>query len=434
MRILFCCQFYAPSVGGVQEVVRQIAERLVVRGHQVTVATARLPERKFDVLNGVHIQEFDASGNAVGGMRGEIERYREYVVNGEFDLVMIKAAQQWTFDALWPVLDSMKMPKVFIPCGFSGLYEPAYAGYYRQMPEVLRKFDHLIFYASRYRDIDLAREHGLENFSILPNGASEMEFNVAADPSLRKRHGIPENSFIFLTVGSFTGLKGHFELAKAFSLMELDNDAYATLILNGNVLPLWDNNLGGCWSKFIGSVRIDGLRSTFTKIIAQVPGKMRVHIGRETAPQDVARMVNRTQSNKRVLLTDFSRRELIQAFMASDLFVFASHVEYSPLVLFESAAAGTPFLTVPVGNAEEIARWTGAGVICPAVQDAKGYTRVDPSELARFMSELAKDETLRKRLGAAGRQNWQEKFTWEKISRQYEAIFLKLLEGRAANT
>ena len=59
MRILFCCEFYAPSVGGVQEVVKQIAERLVIRGHEVTVATRKLPSREFDELNGVKIVGFD---------------------------------------------------------------------------------------------------------------------------------------------------------------------------------------------------------------------------------------------------------------------------------------------------------------------------------------------------------------------------------------
>jgi glycosyltransferase involved in cell wall biosynthesis len=406
--------------------MRQIAERLAARGHCITVATAQSPARNFDTLKGVRIKEFCVSGNTVGGMVGEIEQYRNYVIKGDFDVIMIKAAQQWTFDALWPVLYRIKAPKVFIPCGFSGLYEPAYAAYYRQMPDILRKFDHLIFYASAYRDIDLARAHGLENFSIIPNGASELEFNAAADPSFRTRHNISDSSFLFLTVGSFTGIKGHLELAKAFAVMELDQDAHATLILNGNKLPLWDNNLGGFWNKFISSVRIDGLASTFEKIFTKALGTM-------VTPQDVMRLVNRTQLNKQVLLTDYPRHDLIQAFMSSDLFVFASNVEYSPLVLFESAAAGTPFLTVPVGNAEEIAQWTGGGVVCPASRDAKGYTRVDPSELARYMSRLVRDEALRKKLGTEGRRNWQVKFTWDKISREYEAIFLRLLEERAAS-
>jgi glycosyltransferase involved in cell wall biosynthesis len=432
VKILLCCEFYYPSLGGVQVVMQQLAERFVVMGHSVTVATSRLTARTGSDLNGVHIEEFSISGNFVSGITGEIKKYHDFVLSGRFDVIMIKAAQQWTFDALWPVLNQIEAAKVFIPCGFSGLYEPAYAAYFRQMPEVLRKFDHLIFYASRYRDIDLAREHGLTNFSIIPNGASEVEFNVAADPSFRERQGIPARSFLFLTVGSFSGQKGHLELAKAFSAMTLGEGEHATLILNGNVL-LPRADLSRFWDKLTSLVRIAAFRSIFRIIFTRILEKTGIRVSQEATPQDVARLVNSTQSNKRVLLTDYPRQDLIQAFMASDLFVFASNVEYSPLVLFESAAAGTPFLTVPVGNAEEIARWTEAGLVCPAGRDAKGYTRVDPAELARSMSRLAQDEALRKKLGAAGRKNWQDKFTWEKISREYEAIFLRLVEGRAAN-
>lgn len=72
MRILFCCQFYAPSVGGVQEVVRQLAEQLALRGNAVTIATTALPDRDFDMLNGVRVVEFAAAGNAVEGMSGDI--------------------------------------------------------------------------------------------------------------------------------------------------------------------------------------------------------------------------------------------------------------------------------------------------------------------------------------------------------------------------
>jgi hypothetical protein len=74
MRLLFCCEFYYPSRGGVQEVMRQIAERMVLAGHDVTVATSRLSERNFTSYNGVKIREFNVVGNAVRGMVGDADR------------------------------------------------------------------------------------------------------------------------------------------------------------------------------------------------------------------------------------------------------------------------------------------------------------------------------------------------------------------------
>src|ERR1700733_9450480 len=127
MKLLFCCAEYWPSVGGVQEVIRQVAEQMVKAGHEVTVAANVHPARADKSHNGVRIEEFRVEGNLAVGMYGDIERYRSFVKNFNGDAILIKAAQQWSFDALWPVLDSITLRKVFIPCGFSGLYEPVYA-------------------------------------------------------------------------------------------------------------------------------------------------------------------------------------------------------------------------------------------------------------------------------------------------------------------
>ena len=113
--------------------------------------------------------------------------------------------------------------------------------------------------------------------------------------------------------------------------------------------------------------------------------------------------------------------------MAADLFVFASNIEYSPLVLFEAAAAGTPFLSVNVGNATEIAQWTGAGIICPSSIDAKGYTKVDEKVLAKTMAALMEQKERLKSLGAIGKRNWQDHYKWENIVRQYEHTFEQLV-------
>lgn len=422
MRILLCCQFYAPSVGGVQEVIRQIGERLVASGHQVTVATTRLPTRDFEILNGVFVKGFDVAGNLVGGMTGEIGQYQEYVLGGAFDIIMIYAAQQWTFDALWPILDKITIPKVFIPCGFSGLYEPGYAKYFQKMPEILSQFDGLVFHATHYRDIDFARKHGIGGLSIIPNGADDEEFNVAADPLFRSRLEIPAQSFLFLTVGSFSGLKGHLELAKAFSQLKLLEGQHATLILNGNEVQLLKGGIGRSLLKFVSAVKTYGLVYSIRRVWTKL-------LGTRESPMEVASLINKSQPDKKVLVTNFQRKKLTQAFMAADLFVFASNVEYSPLVLYESAAAGTPFLTVNVGNAAEIAQWTGAGVICPSAVDRKGYTRVDEGVLAQAMAELMQQKERLKKLARTGKKNWAERYTWGEIAAQYEQLFLDLLKS-----
>lgn len=424
MKILFCCQLYAPSVGGVQEVIRQISERLVEKGHQVTVATTTLPNRTSSVLNGVFIKEFYVNGNAVTGMTGEVVGYQNFVLTGEFDVILIYAAQQWTFDALWPVLDKIQSIKLFVPCGFSGLYEAGYKSYYENIPSILGKFDQLIFNAKRYRDIDFVKNQGISKISIIPNGASELEFNVTADENFRKNHGIPENSFVFLTVGSFTGLKGHQELATAFKSLSINETLHVTLILNGNEVQRLERNISSLGRKMLGLVRTYGVISALKQLFSKL-------LGRSASVRTIAESINSYSRNKLVIISNFSRAELIQTFMAADLFVLASNIEYSPLVLFEAVAAGTPFLTVDVGNSLEIASWTGAGISCPSIVDSNGYTRVREDDLMNAMMALVSKKKELAELGRIGHENWIKDFTWNSIASKYEALFLKLMMMRS---
>ena len=235
MRLLLCCESYPPQRGGVQEVMRQIAERMAARGHDVTVATSHHPQRTEGVVNGVKIREFRAGGKLAYALDGEIDKYREYVRKADVDAILIMAAQQWSFDALWPVLDRIKARKVFIPCGFSCLYEPEFSEYFRQMSDIILKFDHLIFNAEKYRDIDFVKRLGLTNYTVVPNGVDEAEFDQVPNDGFRQRHGIPDDAFVFLTVGNPIEAKGHRQVIDAFARLDArDKSAALISIANWN--------------------------------------------------------------------------------------------------------------------------------------------------------------------------------------------------------
>jgi len=456
MKLLFCCESYPPHRGGVQEVMRQIAERMAARGHHVTVATSRNPRRKSSIVNGVTIREFRAGGKMVYGLNGEIDAYREFVRTFEADVILVMAAQQWSFDALWPVLDHLRARKVLIPCGFSGLYDPVFANYFRQLPDILRRFDHFVFNAEKYRDIDFVRKIGLGNFTVLPNGISEADFEQEADGRFRQRLGIPDDAFLFLTVGNPIEPKGHRQVVEAFSRLECGGQQLVLLSVAGwpggilgaarpdrrdkashwlTVIPGPARRLGRrLASSHLGvRVRYAGFVARYIWQLGQTEGwgSVRHLLRRRLAqrksgppPESIESLAEKAsrQPSKRVILTDLSRRDLVQAYFAADLFVFASHIEYSPLVLFEAAAAGTPFLTVPVGNADEIVRWTGGGVLCEAPKDDRGYTRVDPERLAEAMARCMTNREELRRFGATARERWRKYFTWQVVAGYYEDI------------
>lgn len=381
MRILHTVEFYPPAVGGVQEVVRQVSERLVARGHEVTVATSANPRRSTGEIAGVRVEEFDVRGNEVRGMRGEVERYRAYVANGDFDVVMTYAAQQWAFDALLPVLGTIRFPKVLAPCGFSALYDPAYSSYFARLREHLHAFDALILHSEGYRDAQFVRDAGVDGMVVIPNGADEREFGAERTRgAFRAARDISDDTPLLLTVGGHTGLKGHAQSIAALRAL----DARATLAIVGNQ-PTGRGCLPLCRA-----------RAAFTRV---------------------------TGRGRRVLLLDPPRTQVLDAYRDADLFVFCSMVECSPIVLFEAMAARLPFVSVDVGNAAEIAEWSGAGVVVEAGRRSDGLVEADPAAVARAVDELLADPDRRTAMAESGRRMWEKRFTWDAIATRYEELY-----------
>jgi glycosyltransferase involved in cell wall biosynthesis len=390
MKILHTVEFYFPSVGGMQEVVKQLSERMVKLGHDVTIATTKLAERKDGTINGVKIREFSISGNLAKGFKGDVEEYKKFLLDSDFDIVTNFAAQQWATDVALTVLDGIKAKKVFVPTGFSGLYMKEYKNYFEEMKEWMRKYDMNIFLSDDYRDVNFAKENNIAKRILIPNGAGEDEFLAETGIDIRKKMGIPENNFLILHVGSHTGVKGHKEAIKIFQKARIKN---ATFLIIANKL------LGGC------------------TIFCALKEK------------SFKRSLKRFFDRKRLVISSLSRKETVAAYQAADLFLFPSNIECSPIVLFECMAAKTPFLTSDVGNSKEIIEWSGAGILLPTSKDQSGYglSYVDIKKSTKILEEMYRDKEKRGEMARKGFEVWKEKFSWEKITGQYESLYEKLL-------
>ncbi len=388
MKILHTVEFYHPSVGGSQEVVRQLSERMAWLGHDVTVATSYLPDRDFDNLHGVHIKQFKISGNEVRGYEGNTKDYQDFILSSDFDIIMNYAAQQWTADPIFPILDKINSCKIFVPCGFSALHDTAYKAYYSEMQKTLKKYDATVYLSNNYRDIDFARKHKIKNLHIIPNGADEHEFLSKYEGDIKKELGIPSNQKLIIHLGSFTGQKGQPEAIEIFKESKLTE---ATLLLVGNI---FDRHL---FSKI--------------KLRAKLFNMMPVNI----------------RNRKKTLIKQLDRTKTVAALQSADLFLFPSNIEASPLVLFEACAAKTPFLTTDVGNTREIVEWTRGGEILPTDYDKDGNSHARIKESALALSALMGDESKRTAYADNGYLAWSKKFRWDKIAEQY----LELYKGSA---
>jgi glycosyltransferase involved in cell wall biosynthesis len=395
MKILHCVESYYPSVSGAPEVVRHLSERMVKMGHDVTVATRKLPERKSLTHNGVKIIEFNirpTSQNGmstVTGLAGDIKKYQDFLLNSKFDVVMTYAAQQWTTDLILPILDEINAVKVLVPCGYSGLYDPMYKKYFEDMPTYLRKFDASVYLSNNYRDINFARQHKVKNTHLIPNGADENEFSKLPTPkqkkAIREKYGV--KGLMIMTLANYTGEKGHRELLYVFKRLPV---AQATLVSAGTLTP----GVGSYDDFKAQAERINGSRKFL---------------------------------GKKVIMTDGTKREqVLELLKCTDIFVFLSNIEASPLVLFEAAAAGVPFIASAAGNSAEIAKWTKAGLIVDTVDRPNGRVVANLKDALVQVTRLAYNKKRRLALGTAGHRIWQKNYTWKRLAEEYLELYKNL--------
>lgn len=469
MKILHTVEFYPPSIGGMQEVVRQLSERLVRRGHDVTVATARISERTESSQNGVKIRDFEISGNLVNGLKGEVKGYEDFLLSSDFDIITNFAAQQWATDIMLPLLDRINAKKVFVPTGFSRLYAREYEEYFTSMKSWLKKYDVNVFLSDSYRDIKFARKNDATDIIVIPNGAGEDEFLRRYDISIRRLLGIPEKEFFILHVGSHTGEKGHQEAIEIFKRARIKG---ATFLIIGNFSgPAgdkagWKENLVGALKTpvkkllflairvsplnrkrlpkfflFDQSRNDDSFRGRMAKRINFFFYLARLDKNGMNCPKlcrvsegTFNRSSQSRRESKRLLIRSMSREETVVAYQEADLFLFPSNIECSPLVLFECMASRTPFLTTDVGNSAEIIEWSqGAGMLLPTSKNEFGDAKAEVKGSAKMLERIFHDYPGRREMADRGFEAWQERFGWEKITGEYEALYSKLLSSRGQN-
>ncbi|MCE3259889.1 MAG: hypothetical protein K0S12_1530 [Bacteroidetes bacterium] len=390
MKIFHCVESYYPAVGGMQEVVKQLSERLVSLGHDVTVLTRHHPDRKSDQINGVKIISFRIEGNPKTPVTEHDKAYVEFLRTNQSDIISFFAAQQWATDLALPLLKELKAKKVSVPTGYSGLYWPEFKQYFEDMKTWIHGYDMNVYLSNDYRDINFARANGVKNITLIPNGAAADEFLPESKIDIRKKLGIPEDHFVLLLVGSYTGWKGHREAIELFLRSKLKK---ATLLMIGN-------NYEGFKRQYVKHPGL-ALLSFWSKLTG----------------------------NKKVIFNYYPRDFTVAAYKQSNLFLFPSNIECSPIVLFECAAAKLPFLATDVGNSVEIAQWTKGGEILPTTKDESGFSHVKIQEGVKMLNGIYEDRDKRERMARESHEIWKQKYSWEVITKEYEALYKKLLQS-----
>lgn len=100
-------------------------------------------------------------------------------------------------------------------------------------------------------------------------------------------------------------------------------------------------------------------------------------------------------------------RDVAAVYAAADVFVFPTHEEGGPQVVYEAAGCGLASIVSPMGAGRIVRHGSECLIVDP----------LDVDDLAAALSRLAGDEQFRRALGAAAAERARE-FTWAKVGRR----------------
>jgi glycosyltransferase involved in cell wall biosynthesis len=314
-------------------------------------------------MNGVRVVGFDVSGSSALGFSGDWAGYETFLLRGDFDVAMNYHSAVWTTDLCLPLLgNGISYPVIFATCGFQSLGRPSHEQYFRRLPPYLEKCAALVFHSATTPDAEFCAARGFQNSIVVPNGVAREEFDTAPS-AFRAKYGIGGRHLV-LAVSNHYRYKGHDHL---FLLAEqLGSNAVVCLIGE----PTED----GCFAECAAKATKSELR----------------------------------------LLHGLERSDVVAAFCEADVFVHTSDIECAPLVILESMAAGTPWVSLDAGNVAELP----GGIVCREM-----------GELTDAVVRLLDNADARSRLGGEGRGATRHILDWDLIVSKYEQVFLWAAEA-----
>lgn len=383
MKIAIFASAFHPHLGGVEELVRQLAHAYKKSGVEVDVLTHLWPENlpSHEVFEGIDVYRLPfLLPDPTNGWRANVKsrlrflaqknattrQLENLLVEREIDLLHIQCIGSCACYAQ-QAARSLKLPLVVTSQGertmdASQLFQRS-PFHSRMLKEVLDAADYVTACShDTLRDLEqyLSKPFG-GRARVIHNGIALEEFeDVAPHPWQRP---------YILGIGRLVKQKGFDVLLRAFAEAKLDSH---DLLLAGDGEEL----------------------SSLEGLISELGLAGRAHLtGRA------------------------GRAKAMALFKGCDFFVLPSRLEPQGIVNLEAMAAGRPVIATRVGGVPEIVLEGETGLLVPPE---------DSGALAEAMRRLAGDPGLRERLGSAG-ANRATEFTWPHLAQEYLGIYRDLL-------
>lgn len=402
MRFLFLTPYYPPEVGAPQARISELAKRLVRRGHVVEVLTALPnypsgivpPEYRgragtWEIRDGVQVFRTWIYATPNKGFVRRVLAHLSFMVSaiaaaprmGDCDVVYVESPP--LFDGIAGfVLSRLKGAKMVFNVADLWPQSVVELGMIGPGP-LLRLATLLERWCYHVSDLILAVTGGIEKdlrnrsyrdkVAWFPNGVDVARFAAGEGAAVRRELGL-DGKFVVLyagTMGLAQGLAGVIEAAR-----RLESDDRIRFVLAGD-----------------GAER--------ERLVA-----MAGHNVRFLDPLPAARMPDLLAAADAAIVS------------LRDVPLFLGAV---PSKTYEALAAGRPVIMSARGEAADLVRRAGAGIVVNPEQ---------PAEMAEAVSALASDPDGCRRMGEAGREFVRQNFDRDLLAGRFEELMRRLVAGR----
>ncbi len=312
MKIAHVCPFYAPAIGGVKQVVEELAKRQIAEGHEVHVYTSdwdkdKRIKLKEEILQGVYVHRcrhiLKIANFATVWPSVFFKLLKE-----DFDII-----HSHVFGHVHFVLSSFaakikKIPHIHTThCPWTDAFRslPGKFGLilsYNLFSRLGFKFTDKIIAITPWEINFIKKYGGNENqIEIIPNGMDKDFFKKIKNNNFKNKHKIKGKMVLFF--GRLNITKGPDKFVEIAKLI-LKEKKQITFVIRGPD---------------------EGMKEKVKKLIG---------------------------NKKEILLLDETRnrKEIIKMYQSADIFILPSFREGLPLTLFEAMAAGLPIIASPVNG------------------------------------------------------------------------------------
>lgn len=168
----------------------------------------------------------------------------------------------------------------------------------------------------------------------------------------------------------------------------------------------------------------DILIRAFAELATNWPDAVLTLAGDGGARPDLEDLVGRSGLQGRVVFTGrVTHRRALELFNQATAFVLPSRLEPQGIVLLEAMASGTPVVAANVGGVPEIVRHRKNGLLFPGG---------DVEAIARAVDEILADDQLRERLSESGRRT-ASAHDWSVTTARYLEVYEEATRNRGMN-